>query len=112
MSCVCLLLLQGDGVGKGHCDGTYNGTDYFKCKQDCGLFLPCNKLQFVAETENNKMKQKEKREAVEDIPVKVGETVGFYLDDVYTRGVAMAVYKEGSNWMVKVCPVRYSLLWF
>ncbi|XP_054840309.1 ubiquitin carboxyl-terminal hydrolase CYLD-like [Eublepharis macularius] len=96
--------LQGDGVGKGHCDGTYNGTEYFKCKPDCGLFLPCNKLRFVPASENNKMKQEPKLEAVQDIPVKVGETVGFYLDDVYTRGVAMAVYKEGNNWMVKVCP--------
>ncbi|XP_015279832.1 PREDICTED: ubiquitin carboxyl-terminal hydrolase CYLD-like [Gekko japonicus] len=96
--------LQGDGVGRGHCDGTYNMTEYFKCKPDCGLFLPCNKLRFVAASENIKTKQEEKPEAVEDIPVKVGETVGFYLDDVYTRGVAMAVYKEGSDWMVKVCP--------
>ncbi|KAL8181532.1 UNVERIFIED_CONTAM: hypothetical protein K2H54_005348 [Gekko kuhli] len=96
--------LQGDGVGKGHCDGTYNRIEYFKCKPDCGLFLPCNKLRFVAASENNKAQQEEKLGAVEDIPVKVGETVGFYLDDVYTRGVAMAVYKEGSNWMVKVCP--------
>nr|XP_056710709.1 ubiquitin carboxyl-terminal hydrolase CYLD-like [Euleptes europaea] len=95
--------LQGDGVGKGYCDGSYNGKEYFKCKPNCGLFLPCNKLQFAAASEN-KMEQEEKLEAVEDSPVKVGETVGFYMDDVYTRGVAMAVYKEASNWMVKVCP--------
>ncbi|XP_077207437.1 ubiquitin carboxyl-terminal hydrolase CYLD-like isoform X2 [Paroedura picta] len=96
--------LQEGGVGKGHCDGTYYGTDYFKCKPDCGLFLPCNKLQFVAPPEKSKMKREEKPKAAEDVPVKVGETVGFYVDDGYTRGVAMAVYKEGSNWMVKVCP--------
>lgn len=39
-------------------------------------------------------------------PVKVGDTVGFYLSDVFTRGIVMAVYKEESTWMVKVCPVR------
>ncbi|XP_048338902.1 ubiquitin carboxyl-terminal hydrolase CYLD-like [Sphaerodactylus townsendi] len=95
--------LQGDGVGRGHSDGSYNGTEYFKCKPDCGLFLPCNKLQFLGASEN-KMDQEEEQEAIEEVPVKVGETVGFYMDDVYTRAVAMSVYKEGGNWMIKVCP--------
>ncbi|XP_061463089.1 ubiquitin carboxyl-terminal hydrolase CYLD-like [Rhineura floridana] len=96
--------LQGDGEGKGHCDGTYNGTQYFKCKKDCGLFLPCNKLQFVSEPENDKVKQEANLDAVGAMPVKVGDTLGFYLDDALMRGIAMDVFKEGSTWMVKVCP--------
>ncbi|XP_053106189.1 ubiquitin carboxyl-terminal hydrolase CYLD-like isoform X2 [Hemicordylus capensis] len=96
--------LQGEGEGKGYCDGSYNGMEYFRCKQNCGLFLPCNKLKFVPASENDEAKQEAKPDTVEAIPVKVGDTVGFYLDDAVTRGVAMAVYKEGNTWMVEVCP--------
>ncbi|XP_028591858.2 ubiquitin carboxyl-terminal hydrolase CYLD-like [Podarcis muralis] len=96
--------LQGDGEGKGHCDGTYNGTEYFKCKKDCGLFLPCNKLQFVSAPEKGMAKQEANPDAVGASPVKVGDTIGFYLDDAFMRGIAMDVFKEENTWMVKVCP--------
>ncbi|XP_062987266.1 ubiquitin carboxyl-terminal hydrolase CYLD-like [Elgaria multicarinata webbii] len=96
--------LQGDGEGKGHCDGTSHGTEHFKCKQNCGVFLPFNKLQFLSAPENGKMKPEANLDAVGAVPVKVGDAVGFYLDDALTRGIAMNVYKEGSVWMVQVCP--------
>ncbi|KAJ7338217.1 hypothetical protein JRQ81_010916 [Phrynocephalus forsythii] len=96
--------LESHGEGKGHCDGSYNGTEYFKCKPDCGIFLPFNKLQFLPVPENTKLEETEKLDGVEVMPVKVGDALGFYLDDALTRGIAMDVYKEGSTWMVKVCP--------
>nr|XP_020633462.1 ubiquitin carboxyl-terminal hydrolase CYLD-like [Pogona vitticeps] len=95
--------LQGDGDGKGHCDGTYSGTKCFKCKPGGGIFLPFNKLQFLPMPEDTKLKEVEKLDGIQEMPVKVGEAVGFYLDDAFTRGIAMDVYKEGSTWMVKVC---------
>ncbi|XP_042321038.1 ubiquitin carboxyl-terminal hydrolase CYLD-like [Sceloporus undulatus] len=94
--------LKGNGVGKGHCDGTYNRKEYFRCKQNCGLFVPLNKLQFLQVPENGK--EEEKLDEVVVMPVKVGDTIGFYSDDAFTRGIAMDVYKEGSTWLVKVCP--------
>ncbi|KAM6454652.1 ubiquitin carboxyl-terminal hydrolase CYLD-like isoform 1-T1 [Liasis olivaceus] len=96
--------LQGDGEGKGHCAGTYNGTEYFKCKPRCGLFLPFNKLQFLPASENDKVEEKAEQKVEGIMPVKMGDTVGFYLDDTYTRGIALEVYKKGNDWMVKVCP--------
>ncbi|KAH0617350.1 hypothetical protein JD844_015408 [Phrynosoma platyrhinos] len=95
--------LQGNGEGKGHCDGTYNGKEYFKCKQNCGLFVPLNKLQFLQALENGNGREEEKVDEVV-MPVKVGDTIGFYSDNAFTRGIAMDVYKEGSTWLVKVCP--------
>ncbi|XP_067323339.1 ubiquitin carboxyl-terminal hydrolase CYLD-like [Anolis sagrei] len=95
--------LQGDGEGKGHCDGSYNGMGYFKCKQDCGVFVPFNKLQFLQSLENEKAEKAEKLDEAQAMPVKVGDAIGFYVDDAFTRGIAMDVYKEGSTWMVKVC---------
>lgn len=86
-----------------HCsNGAYNGVEYFKCQPGSGLFLPCNKLRFRPAPENAEAKPG----AIAMRPVKVGDTVGFYLSDVFTRGIVMAVYKEESTWMVKVCPVR------
>lgn len=51
-------------------------------------------------------------EAEEGVPVKVGDAVSFYVDEVLRKGIAMAVYREGSQWFVKVCPVRAALLPF
>ncbi|XP_074842680.1 ubiquitin carboxyl-terminal hydrolase CYLD-like [Carettochelys insculpta] len=96
--------LQGDGEGRGHSDGTYNGIEYFKCKQNNGLFLPVNKIQFISVLGSNSTKEEPEPDVDEAVPVKVGDTVGFYLDDVFRRGVAMAVYKEGTQWLVNVCP--------
>ncbi|KAF7237187.1 Ubiquitin carboxyl-terminal hydrolase CYLD [Varanus komodoensis] len=96
--------LQGDGEGKGCCDGTYNGTEYFTCKQNCGLFLPFNKLRFLPALEDDEEKREAKPDAAGAVPVKVGDAVGFYLDDHLTRGVAMDVYQENGTWMVQVCP--------
>lgn len=44
--------------------------------------------------------------------MKVGDAVSFYVDEVLRKGIAMAVYREGSQWFVKVCPVRAALLPF
>lgn len=52
------------------------------------------------------MKQKPKADTKEGVPVKVGDAVSFYVDEVLTKGIAMAVYREGTQWFVKVCPVR------
>ncbi|XP_066481352.1 ubiquitin carboxyl-terminal hydrolase CYLD-like isoform X2 [Tiliqua scincoides] len=92
--------LQGDGEGKGSCDGVFHGREYFKCKQNCGVFLPCNKLRFVPAPENDAVKP----DATVPVPVKVGDSVGFYLDDLFTRGIVMSVFKEDNTWMVKICP--------
>lgn len=46
------------------------------------------------------------------VPVKVGDAVSFYVDDVRRKGIAMAVYREGAQWFVKVCPVRATSLSF
>ncbi|KAG8134047.1 hypothetical protein E2320_011812 [Naja naja] len=95
--------LQGDGEGRGQCAGTYHGVEYFKCKPKCGLFLPFNKLQFLPASETNPVG--EKRQKVDGIvPVKMGDTVGFYLDDAFTRGIVLEVYQKRNQWMVNVCP--------
>ncbi|XP_067416176.1 ubiquitin carboxyl-terminal hydrolase CYLD-like isoform X2 [Emydura macquarii macquarii] len=96
--------LQGDGEGRGHSDGTYNGSEYFKCKQNHGLFLPLNKIKFIPAPGSDPVKEEPNLDVDEVVPVKVGDTIGFYLDDVFRRGIAMAVYKEGTQWFVKVCP--------
>ncbi|KAJ6661517.1 hypothetical protein lerEdw1_014427 [Lerista edwardsae] len=96
--------LQDDGEGKGNCDGVFHGTEYFKCKQNCGVFLPCNKLHFVSAPKNDETKQEAKPDTDVAVPVKVGDSVGFYMDDHFRRGIVMAVYKEENTWMVKICP--------
>nr|XP_014433325.1 ubiquitin carboxyl-terminal hydrolase CYLD-like isoform X4 [Pelodiscus sinensis] len=96
--------LQGGGEGRGHCDGTYNGSEYFKCKQNHGLFLPVNKIKFIPVLDCDSMKEEPQPDVDEIVPVKVGDTVGFYLDEVFRQGVAMDVHKEGTQWFVKVCP--------
>uniref|UniRef100_A0A8D0GF04 Ubiquitin carboxyl-terminal hydrolase CYLD n=1 Tax=Sphenodon punctatus TaxID=8508 RepID=A0A8D0GF04_SPHPU len=95
--------LQGDCEGKGRTNGTYNDREFFKCKPNSGLFLPFNKIQFIPALGGEAMKQEVKPEAAALVPVKVGDVVGFYLDDVFTQGIVMAVYKERNDWIVKVC---------
>ncbi|KAI1243676.1 hypothetical protein IHE44_0001318, partial [Lamprotornis superbus] len=97
--------LQGEGENRGRSDGSYHGTEYFKCKRNCGIFLPFSKIQFIPTSGNDYGKQKPgKQEMEEVVPVKVGDAVSFYVDEIPTKGIAMAVYKEGSQWFVKVCP--------
>ncbi|XP_034615488.1 ubiquitin carboxyl-terminal hydrolase CYLD-like [Trachemys scripta elegans] len=96
--------LQGDGEGRGHSDGTYIGSEYFKCKENCGLFLPLNKIRFIPALGSDPAREEPKPDVDEVVPVKVGDTIGFYLDDVFRQGIAMDVYKEGTQWLVKVCP--------
>uniref|UniRef100_A0A8C7A3G6 ubiquitinyl hydrolase 1 n=1 Tax=Nothoprocta perdicaria TaxID=30464 RepID=A0A8C7A3G6_NOTPE len=98
--------LQGEGENRGRTDGSYHGTEYFKCKRNCGVFLPFHRVHFAPAPDADYAKQKPKADAEEVVPVKVGDAVSFYVDEVLTRGVAMAVYREGSQWFVKVCPVR------
>lgn len=43
--------------------------------------------------------------------MKVGDAVSFYVDEIPTKGIAMAVYREGRQWFVKVCPVRAAFPW-
>ncbi|XP_010007865.1 PREDICTED: ubiquitin carboxyl-terminal hydrolase CYLD-like [Nestor notabilis] len=94
--------LQGEGENRGHSDGSYRGTEYFKCKKNCGIFLPFSKVQFTPE--ENYGKQKPKPDTEEVVPVKVGDAVSFYVDEVLTKGIAMAVYRKGTQCFVKVCP--------
>uniref|UniRef100_A0A8C3T563 ubiquitinyl hydrolase 1 n=1 Tax=Chelydra serpentina TaxID=8475 RepID=A0A8C3T563_CHESE len=101
--------LQGDGEGRGHSDGSYNGSEYFKCKQHHGLFLPLNKIQFIPALGGDPVGEEPKPHVDEVVPVKAGDTIGFYLDDAFRQGIAMDVYKEGTQWFVKVCPVRACL---
>ncbi|KAM8811324.1 ubiquitin carboxyl-terminal hydrolase CYLD-like [Eudromia elegans] len=96
--------LQGEGENRGRSDGSYHGTEYFKCKRNCGVFLPFNRVQFIPAPDPDYTKQKPKADTEEAVPVKVGDAVSFYVDEVLTRGIAMAVYREGSQWFVKVCP--------
>uniref|UniRef100_A0A8C3U4Z3 ubiquitinyl hydrolase 1 n=1 Tax=Catharus ustulatus TaxID=91951 RepID=A0A8C3U4Z3_CATUS len=99
--------LQGEGENRGRSDGSYHGTEYFKCKRNCGIFLPFSKIQFIPTSGNDYGKQKPgKQDTEEEVPVKVGDAVSFYVDEIPTKGIAMAVYREGSQWFVKVCPVR------
>ncbi|XP_032079128.1 ubiquitin carboxyl-terminal hydrolase CYLD-like [Thamnophis elegans] len=95
--------LRGDGEGRGLCAGTYHGAEYFKCKPKCGLFLPFNKLQFLPALETDQVEEKRQRpDGI--VPVKMGDPVGFYLDDAFTRGIVLEVYQKENEWMVKVCP--------
>lgn len=96
--------LQGEGENRGRSDGSYHGTEYFKCKPGCGIFLPLSRVQFTPAPGDGYGKQKPKLDAEEAVPVKVGDAVSFYVDEVLTKGIAMAVYREGSQWFVKVCP--------
>ncbi|XP_054023491.1 ubiquitin carboxyl-terminal hydrolase CYLD [Dryobates pubescens] len=96
--------LQGEGENRGRSDGSYHGTEYFKCKRNCGVFLPFSRIQFSPVVDDDYMKQKPKLDTEEEVPVKVGDAVSFYVDEVLTKGVAMAVYKEGTQWFVTVCP--------
>uniref|UniRef100_A0A8C8AQE2 ubiquitinyl hydrolase 1 n=1 Tax=Otus sunia TaxID=257818 RepID=A0A8C8AQE2_9STRI len=98
--------LQGEGENRGRSDGSYHGTEYFKCKRNCGIFLPFSRVQFTPTPDDNYGKQKPKLDTEEVVPVKVGDAVSFYVDEVLTKGIAMAVYREGTQWFVKVCPVR------
>lgn len=101
---------QGEGENRGRSDGSYHGTEYFKCKRNCGIFLPFSKIQFIPTSGSDYGKQK-KQDTEEEVPVKVGDAVSFYVDEIPTKGIAMAVYREGSQWFVKVCPVRAALPW-
>lgn len=103
---------QGEGENRGRSDGSYHGTEYFKCKRNCGIFLPFSRVQFTPPPDDDYVKQKPKAETEEGVPVKVGDAVSFYVDEVLTKGIAMAVYREGTQWFVKVCPVRAVLLPF
>uniref|UniRef100_A0A8C3MSZ6 ubiquitinyl hydrolase 1 n=1 Tax=Geospiza parvula TaxID=87175 RepID=A0A8C3MSZ6_GEOPR len=104
--------LQGEGENRGRSDGSYHGTEYFKCKRNCGIFLPFSKIQFIPTSGNEYGKQKLGKQDTEDVvPVKVGDAVSFFVDEIPTRGIAMAVYREGSQWFVKVCPVRSAFPW-
>ncbi|XP_066064511.1 ubiquitin carboxyl-terminal hydrolase CYLD-like isoform X1 [Chamaea fasciata] len=97
--------LQGEGENRGRSDGSYHGTEYFKCKRNCGIFLPFSKIQFIPTSGNDNGKQKPgKQDTEEVVPVKVGDAVSFYVDEIPTKGIAMAVYREGNQWFVKVCP--------
>ncbi|XP_063031301.1 ubiquitin carboxyl-terminal hydrolase CYLD-like isoform X2 [Melospiza melodia melodia] len=97
--------LQGEGENRGRSDGSYHGTEYFKCKRNCGIFLPFSKIQFIPTSGNDYGKQKlGKQDTEEVVPVKVGDAVSFFVDEIPTKGIAMAVYREGSKWFVKVCP--------
>ncbi|XP_074745264.1 ubiquitin carboxyl-terminal hydrolase CYLD-like isoform X2 [Strix uralensis] len=96
--------LQGEGENRGRSDGSYHGTEYFKCKRNCGIFLPFSRVQFTPTPDDNYGKQKPKLDTEEMVPVKVGDAVSFYVDEVLTKGIAMAVYREGTQWFVKVCP--------
>ncbi|XP_064255508.1 ubiquitin carboxyl-terminal hydrolase CYLD-like isoform X1 [Passer domesticus] len=97
--------LQGEGENRGRSDGSYHGTEYFKCKRNCGIFLPFSKIQFIPTSGNDYGKQKPgKQDTEEEVPVKVGDAVSFFVDEIPTKGIAMAVYREGSQWFVKVCP--------
>lgn len=107
-----LACFQGEGENRGHSDGSYHGVEYFKCKRNCGVFLPFSRVQFSLVPDDGFMKQKLKVDVEEEVPVKVGDAVSFYVDDVLTKGIAMAVYREGTQWFVKVCPVRAILLPF
>uniref|UniRef100_A0A8C8AH37 ubiquitinyl hydrolase 1 n=1 Tax=Otus sunia TaxID=257818 RepID=A0A8C8AH37_9STRI len=95
--------LQGEGENRGRSDGSYHGTEYFKCKRNCGIFLPFSRVQFTPTPDDNYGKQKPKLDTEEVVPVKVGDAVSFYVDEVLTKGIAMAVYREGTQWFVKVC---------
>ncbi|XP_068028414.1 ubiquitin carboxyl-terminal hydrolase CYLD-like isoform X2 [Anomalospiza imberbis] len=97
--------LQGEGENRGRSDGSYHGTEYFKCKRNCGIFLPFSQIQFIPTSGNDYGKQKlGKQDTEEVVPVKVGDAVSFLVDEIPTKGIAMAVYREGSQWFVKVCP--------
>lgn len=100
------MCFQGEGENRGRSDGSYHGTEYFKCKRNCGIFLPFSRVQFTSMPDEDYMKQKPKPDMEEEVPVKVGDAVSFYVDEVLTKGIAMAVYREGTQWFVKVCPVR------
>ncbi|XP_009069228.1 PREDICTED: ubiquitin carboxyl-terminal hydrolase CYLD-like, partial [Acanthisitta chloris] len=96
--------LQGEGENRGRSDGSYHSVEYFKCKANCGIFLPFSKIQFLPTLDKDYGKQKAKVDVEEVVPVKVGDAVSFYVDEVLTKGIAMAVYREGSQWFVRVCP--------
>ncbi|XP_073433464.1 ubiquitin carboxyl-terminal hydrolase CYLD-like [Dendrobates tinctorius] len=38
--------LEGEGEGRGNMDGSYKGVTFFKCKKNCGLLLPFNKVMY------------------------------------------------------------------
>ncbi|KAM6283284.1 ubiquitin carboxyl-terminal hydrolase CYLD-like [Porphyrio hochstetteri] len=96
--------LQGEGENRGRSDGSYHGTEYFKCKRNCGIFLPFSRVQFTPVLDDDYTTQKTIGDPDEVVPVKVGDAVSFYVDEVLTKGIAMAVYREGTQWFVKVCP--------
>ncbi|XP_027764446.1 ubiquitin carboxyl-terminal hydrolase CYLD-like [Empidonax traillii] len=99
--------LQGEGENRGRSDGSYHGTEFFQCRRNCGIFLPFSKIQFNPRPGGNagNAGNAEPSEAVEEAaPVKVGDAVSFYVDEILTKGIAMAVFREGSRWFVKVCP--------
>lgn len=110
--CDIPVCFQGEGENRGRSDGSYHGTEYFKCKRNCGIFLPFSKIQFIPTSGNDYGKQKPgKQDTEEVVPVKVGDAVSFFVDEIPTKGIAMAVYREGSQWFVKVCPVRAAFPW-
>ncbi|XP_064494880.1 ubiquitin carboxyl-terminal hydrolase CYLD-like [Pseudopipra pipra] len=96
--------LQGEGENRGRSDGSYHGTEFFQCRKNCGIFLPFSKIQFDPGAGKNSGNGKPKEAEEEALPVKVGDAVSFYVDEIPTKGVAMAVYREGSQWFVRVCP--------
>uniref|UniRef100_A0A8D0ERM2 ubiquitinyl hydrolase 1 n=1 Tax=Strix occidentalis caurina TaxID=311401 RepID=A0A8D0ERM2_STROC len=79
--------LQGEGENRGRSDGSYHGTEYFKCKRNCGIFLPFSRVQFTPTPDDNYGKQKPKLDTEEMVPVKVGDAVSFYVDEVLTKGI-------------------------
>ncbi|XP_038662632.1 ubiquitin carboxyl-terminal hydrolase CYLD [Scyliorhinus canicula] len=52
--CFGVELLE-EGRGQGYTDGSYKGKQLFRCEDDCGVFVPFDKLELVEEEDDTEL---------------------------------------------------------
>ncbi|XP_069477860.1 ubiquitin carboxyl-terminal hydrolase CYLD-like isoform X2 [Ambystoma mexicanum] len=86
--------LQDHGEGEGRNDGSHNLRRFFRCKKNCGLFVPFNRINFLTD---RRYTEDEARSKVDGVtPINCGDRVGFYLEDGVKYGTVVHLEHRSS----------------
>ncbi|XP_067853996.1 ubiquitin carboxyl-terminal hydrolase CYLD [Heptranchias perlo] len=88
--CFGVELLE-EGRGQGYTDGSYKGKQLFRCDDDCGVFVPFDKLELVEEEDDTELESDsaEMLHFSEKSPIEINSRVSAYVENELMFGTVV-----------------------